>query len=73
MYDIRCISTFNKRELKTTLSGIERANISARNFPLSPDEVRKKLRSAVPLRDGGTTHIFATTILGKKLLIVAEE
>ncbi len=73
VYDIRCISTFNKRELKTALSGIERANISARNFPLSPDEVRKKLRSAVPLRDGGTTHIFATTILGKKLLIVAEE
>ncbi|MBQ5377373.1 MAG: SAM-dependent methyltransferase, partial [Prevotella sp.] len=38
--------------------GIANANITTRNFPLSVQELRKRLK----LRDGGNTYIFATTI-----------
>ena len=72
IYNICCATSFNRRELKAALAGIDRATVSTRNFPLSPDEVRRKLRPVVTLRDGGTTHLFATTVLGKKMLLVAE-
>jgi precorrin-6B methylase 2 len=54
-------TTMNKRELKATLAGIDRANITVRNFPMSVVELRKKLK----LKDGGDVFIFATTVTGK--------
>ena len=48
----------NKRELKAALEGIESANITVRNFPMSVAELRKKLK----LKDGGDVFIFATTV-----------
>lgn len=54
---ISSISSMNKKELKEKMRGIERANIATRNFPLTPDQLRKRLK----LKDGGDTYIFATT------------
>lgn len=51
----------NKRELKDALAGIDRANITVRNFPMSVAELRKKLK----LKDGGDVFIFATTVAGE--------
>ena len=56
-FQICAISSTNKQTLKETLAGVSRANISVRNFPLSVEQLRKKLR----LKDGGDTYIFATT------------
>ena len=56
-FRIVSISSMNRQELKRSLIGIERANITVRNFPLSVDQLRKKLR----LKDGGDVFIFATT------------
>ena len=60
-------TSLNKRDLKDALSGIDKANITVRNFPLSVAELRKRLK----LKDGGDVFIFATTIEneGHKLLI----
>lgn len=57
-FRIRAVSSFNKKELKRHLQGIEKANIATRNFPLSVAELRKRLK----LKDGGETYIFATTL-----------
>ena len=57
VFDIKAVSTMNKKELRKNLSGITQANISTRNFPLSPDQLRKRLK----MKDGGSTFIFATT------------
>ena len=57
-FQISSISSMNKQELRTTLKEVERANISVRNFPLSADQLRKKLK----LKDGGDVYIFATTM-----------
>lgn len=54
---IERLSTMNKKELKTFLSGVDSANIATRNFPLTPVELRKRLK----LKDGGSNYIFATT------------
>ena len=57
-FRIIAISSLNKKDLKNHLQGIANANITTRNFPLSVQDLRKKLK----LRDGGNTYIFATTI-----------
>lgn len=56
-FTIDRICTMNKRDLKTALAGITKANIAVRNFPLSVADLRKRLK----LKDGGEVYIFATT------------
>jgi len=56
-FQIEAVSSLNKRDLAAALSGIEAANITVRNFPMSVDQLRKKLK----LKDGGDHYIFATT------------
>ena len=48
---------FNKKELKKNLKGIDAANITTRNFPISVAELRKKLK----IKEGGENYIFATS------------
>ena len=74
-FQILAISSMNKQELKRhfeeiinqKLTSMESANIAVRNFPMTVDQLRKKLK----LKDGGDTYIFATTMASgeHKLLI----
>ena len=68
-FRIIAISSFNKKELKRHLSGITKANIATRNFPLSVAELRKRLK----LKDGGETYIFATTLSDENHVLVITE
>ena len=43
-FRIKAVSSFNKKDLKRQLSGITKANIATRNFPLSVTELRKRLK-----------------------------
>ena len=56
-YRIEAACTMNKRELKATLGRLSQACITVRNFPITAEQLRQRLR----LADGGTHHIFATT------------
>ena len=56
-FAITAITTMNKKELSRALNGITRANIAVRNFPMSAQDLRKRLR----LHDGGDCYIFGTT------------
>ena len=64
---IERVTSMNKRELKAALAGIQKANITIRNFPMSVAELRKRLK----LQDGGDTYIFATTVadMGHQLFV----
>lgn len=66
-YRIQAVCSMNKKELRNALQGITHANIAVRNFPLSADALRKRLK----LKDGGDTYIFGTTIQGEHKLIIA--
>ena len=68
-FRIIAVSSFNKKELKRQLSGITKANIATRNFPLSVAELRKRLK----LKDGGETYIFATTLSDESHVLVITE
>ena len=68
-FRIIAISSFNKKELKRHLSGITKANVATRNFPLSVAELRKRLK----LKDGGETYIFATTLSDESHVLVITE
>lgn len=65
-FRITAITTMNKKELRRNLQGIDRANLSTRNFPLSTDALRKRLK----VGDGGDTFIFGTTIEDNKHVLI---
>lgn len=61
-FQIFAISSADKKDIKKQLSpvdfSLESANITVRNFPMTADQLRKKLK----IKDGGDTYIFATTL-----------
>ena len=57
-FEIDATTTMNKQELKTHMRDIERANVAVRNFPMTAEQLRKKLK----LKDGGDVYIFGTTL-----------
>ncbi|NDW13268.1 SAM-dependent methyltransferase [Bacteroides sp. 214] len=52
-----------------SLSELKKANIATRNFPLTTNELRKKLK----LTEGGDHYIFGTTLNSQKRVIVVCE
>ena len=67
---ISAISSMNKRTLRQNLQGITQANISTRNFPLKPEELRRRLK----LRDGGDTYLFGTTLTdGSHVILICKK
>ena len=69
-FEIVGISSMNKKELRKALAGMEQANITVRNFPLTVAELRKRLK----LKDGGDVYLFATTLAqGEHVLIIAKK
>ena len=70
VFQISAISSMNKRSLRQNLQGITQANISTRNFPLKPEELRRRLK----LRDGGNTYLFGTTLTdGSHVILICKK
>ncbi len=65
-FAVQAVTGMNRKELKQALAGIDRANITVRNFPMSVAELRKRLK----LKEGGSTYIFATTLPGRKHVLL---
>ncbi|WP_435355671.1 THUMP-like domain-containing protein [Emticicia sp. SJ17W-69] len=59
------ISKFDKKEILAKLTD-NKANISTRNFPMKPEEIKKKLG----LRDGGDYYLFATENHEKQKIVL---
>ena len=57
-FEILSISSMNKKELSKNLVSLKSANIAVRNFPMTAEQLRKKLK----MKDGGDTYLFATTL-----------
>ena len=63
---VQQVIPFNKKDLKEHLQDIAQANITVRNFPLSVDDIRKKLR----IKPGGDTYLYATTLANKEKVLI---
>ena len=56
----------SKKELKELAEKIPKANMSVRNYPLSVDDLRKKLK----IKEGGETYLFACTLANEQKVII---
>lgn len=65
-FRVETVSGFGKKELKEFLKGMDKANITIRNFPLSVAELRKRLK----LKEGGGEYIFATTLSNEQKVLI---
>lgn len=58
---------FNKKALKDVAARYPKADLTARNFPMDTNTLKKQSG----IKDGGTRHIFAVTLSnGKKVLVI---
>jgi len=65
-FAIEAVLKYERKALREALPGM-RANVAVRNFPDSPDAVRRKLG----LADGGEYFVFGVTDAeGRKVLVV---
>ncbi|MBE6272644.1 MAG: SAM-dependent methyltransferase, partial [Bacteroides sp.] len=65
-FQVEAVSSFGKKELKTFLQGMEKANITIRNFPSSVADLRKRLK----LKEGGEDYVFATTLADESKILI---
>ncbi|TAH19008.1 MAG: hypothetical protein EAZ08_10150 [Cytophagales bacterium] len=69
IFEIQAIISLNKKELQKYIPE-NKANISVRNFPLSVEEIRKK----IGMKEGGNTFVFATTDYeNKKVILICKK
>lgn len=66
IFEVQAISSMNKKDLKKNLSGIDKANITVRNFPMSVEEIRKKLK----IKEGGDIYLFFSTDANEKRILI---
>ena len=65
-FKVEAVSGFGKKELKDFLQGVEKANLTIRNFPSSVAELRKRLK----LKEGGEDYLFATTLVDESKVLI---
>lgn len=62
---VKGVTNFDKNRLNDIVPG-RQANIICRNFPLRPEEVRKKLQ----WKDGGDTYLYLTEDINRKKIAI---
>ena len=65
-FRVEAVSGFGKKELKEFLQGMEKANLTIRNFPSSVADLRKRLK----LKEGGEDYLFATTLADESKVMI---
>ena len=65
-FKVEAVSGFGKKELKEFLQGMEKANLTIRNFPSSVADLRKRLK----LKEGGEDYLFATTLADESKVMI---
>jgi 16S rRNA G966 N2-methylase RsmD len=63
-FKIEKVLPFNKKEFAKL--GINKANVTTRNFPISVSNIRKKLK----IKDGGSSYLFFTTDINNSKIII---
>ena len=65
-FQVEAVSGFGKKELKFLMQGLEKANLTIRNFPSSVADLRKRLK----LKEGGECYLFATTLSDESKVLI---
>lgn len=68
-FSIEAVLKYDLKSISEWLPN-RKANVSTRNFPDNPEQIKKKLR----IKDGGDLYLFATTLMdGSKRLILCKK
>ncbi len=65
-FNVEKVWGMNKKDLTELKKQVPKANISTRNFPLKPEELKKKTGIA----DGGDTYLFGCTLADESKVII---
>lgn len=65
-FEVKKVWEIGKKELIELKKQLPKANISTRNFPLKPEELKKK----IGITDGGNTYLFGCTLANEKKVII---
>lgn len=65
VFEVEKVLDFDKKQIKNQLE-TNKANVSTRNFPYSPDEIKKQMG----LIDGGDKYLFFTENHNKKKIVL---
>ncbi len=65
-FEVEKVYGFNKKGIKECISETQQANLSTRNFPLSVEKLKQKLKT----KDGGDYYLFATTLHDEKNVLI---
>lgn len=63
---IENVGSLNKREARQLTAGLSHANIVTRNFPLSAEQLAKRLK----LNNGGSTRLIGTTDIQRQHVLI---
>lgn len=66
VFSVDSVFSLNKKEARASLRDVTRANVSVRNFPLSAEALRRRLK----LADGGEVFLFGTTLYDGSHVVV---
>lgn len=66
VFSIDAVCAPDKKSLRNNIGDIKQGNLSTRNFPISTQELAKKLN----VKDGGNTYLFGTTMADEKKVLV---
>lgn len=66
IFEVKNLYGNSKKELNELAKKTPKANISTRNYPLSVDGLRKKLK----IKDGGDKYLFACTLADEQKVVI---
>lgn len=66
IFEVQSVWENSKKELKNNLQRLSKANLTTRNYPISVEDLRKKLK----IKDGGDSYLFACTLADEKKVII---
>lgn len=66
IFEVNRLLSLNKKEVREYLAPLKQANITVRNFPMSVNDLRQKLK----LNEGGEFYVFATTLMNEKKVLI---
>ena len=66
IFEVKKVWGNSKKELKELALLLPKANITTRNYPVSVDELRKKLK----IKEGGEVYLFACTLANEQKVVI---
>ena len=69
VFRTKAVFSFSKSDIKALKTEAPQANLSVRNFPGTVTDLRKRLK----LKEGGSAHIFATTLADESHRLILTE